>query len=172
MTGVDTSALLPGDVVAALRSLPPRYRRALDPDRLAEGDVDRRDDLVGRPGPSGVAPLDHLRDAARTAQLVGRALEDVAVQDEPVVHPAAVDASRRHWPAPAGEAVDDLLDELTTALVGLADHLEQLASDRWARTGRVAEVGPRSLLELARGLVATVADDLRLLDTDLRGGVG
>ncbi len=166
--GIDTSGLLPPDVIAALRSFPRRFTTATDPARLTDGDADRRDELARRHGTDGTSAQDHLRNATRTLQLIAGAIDEVLQTEGPTLHPACTDRARRSWPEPPGESTDGLLTELVDADQRLIERLEAIAPAAWARTATVADDGERTVGHLAAELVGTVADDLRWIERNLR----
>ena len=91
--GLDVSRLSPGDAVAALRSYPRRFRGLL----TSLDEDERSDDLVHRAGPDGLSAVDHADHAARSMAILGEALRQVLVQDEPTLLPAVADDSARAW---------------------------------------------------------------------------
>ena len=108
------SARPPSDAVVALHSMGRRWRglfAGLDEDESADA-------LATRPGADGHSALDHATHATRTLSLLGRALEQIVVDSDAVLHPAVTDASKREWPA-ATAGVDAAIDELAH-VAGLA----------------------------------------------------
>ncbi len=123
----------PADAVVALRSLDRRYRglfAGLGPDEAP-------DDLAHRLGADGRSAADRVVAAARTLGFLGRALEQVLVEDDPVLHPAVLDPSAREWPDASG-AVDDRISELAWEADALAERAERVPAHDWARVARVA----------------------------------
>ena len=77
----------PSDAVVALRSMGRRWRglfAGLDEDESADA-------LAHRAGADGRSALDHATHATRTLSLLGRALEQIVVDDDAVLHPAVAD---------------------------------------------------------------------------------
>ncbi|MET0729084.1 MAG: hypothetical protein ABWZ76_12380 [Acidimicrobiales bacterium] len=123
----------PSDAVVALRSLGRRYRSLLS----GLGDDESPDDLAHRNGADGRSALDHVVAATRTIAFLGRAVEQVLVDDDPVLHPAVLDPAEREWPDATG-TVEDALDDLTIAAERLADRTEHVGAQAWSRQARVA----------------------------------
>jgi hypothetical protein len=123
----------PADAVVALRSLPRRFRGLF----AGLGEDESPDDVAHRVGSDGRSALDHAIAATRTVTFLGRALEQLLVEDDPVLHPAVADVAAREW-EPAEGTVDERLAELATEADGLAARAEHVAASDWARAGRVA----------------------------------
>ena len=124
----------PSDAVVALRSLGRRYRGLF----VGLGDDESPDDLAHRVGPEGRSAGDHVVAATRSITLLGRALEQVLIEDDPVLHPAVVDRTEREWEGDSGGTVDDRLAELGWEADALADRAERVTAADWARQARVA----------------------------------
>jgi len=147
MSALDVSRLSPEDVVAALRSYPRRFRELLT--SVDEHDV-----------PSEA--IEHADHVARSLALLGEALRQVLVQDEPTLMPAVVDDSAREWAHPGASSVEDVLAFLTMEASALADAVADVSSDAWTRHGIVAgSQASMSALDVAREAVRTGADHLR-----------
>lgn len=155
----------PADAVVALRSLGRRWRGLL----AGLGEDESPDDLAHRSGPDGRSALDHAVHATRTLSLLGRAVEQVLVDDQPVLHPAVGDPSQRAWDTDAAATVDDAIDELAHEAGRLADRIERVTADEWKRGARVAgqdaDVGA---LEVLWDAVDTAVADLKAAETTLR----
>jgi hypothetical protein len=123
----------PSDAVVALRSLGRRYRGLF----AGLGDDDAPDDLAQRNGRDGHSALDHVVAATRTVTFLGRALEQVLVDDDPVLHPAVLDPTERAWPDGSG-SVEERVSELAWEADHLADRVGRVPAHDWARQGRVA----------------------------------
>jgi hypothetical protein len=136
----------PSDGVVALRSLGRRYRSLF----LGLGHDESPDDLAHRVGADGRSATDHIVAATRTMTLLGRALQQVLIEDDPVLHPAVVDRTEREWEGDPGGTVDDRLAELGGEADALADRAEHVAAADWTRQARVAgrdvTVGALSIL--------------------------
>lgn len=101
------------------------------------GDDESPDDVAHRNGSAGRSALDHVVAATRTITFLGRALEQVLVEDDPVLHPAVSDRSEREWPDATG-TVDERLSELAWEAEALADRADRVAAQDWSRQARVA----------------------------------
>lgn len=123
----------PSDALVALRSLERRYRGLF----AGLGEDESPDDLAHRNGSDGRSALDHVVAATRTITFLGRAVEQALVDDDPVLHPAVSDPTRREWPAATG-TVDERISELAWEAHALADRIEHVAAADWFRTARVA----------------------------------
>jgi len=123
----------PADAVVALRSLARRYRglfAGLEADESP-------DDLAHRGGPDGRSALDHVVAATRTLVFLRRATEQALVDDDPVLHPAVLDAAQREWPDATG-TVEDALGELEREAGAFADRIAHVPAADWSRPARVA----------------------------------
>jgi hypothetical protein len=124
----------PSDAVVALRSLGRRYRGMF----AGLGEDESPDDLAHRVGADGLSALDQVVAATRTISLLGRALEQIVTEDDPALHPAVADPTARQWDDTAGGTVDERVAELESEAERLADRVEHLPAEDWARTARVA----------------------------------
>jgi hypothetical protein len=123
----------PSDAVVALRSLGRRYRGLF----AGLGDDVSPDDLAHRNGSDGRSALDHVVAATRTITFLGRALEQVLITDDPVLHPAVLDPAEREWPDATG-SVDEVIDELAREADRVGERASHVAAADWARQGQVA----------------------------------
>lgn len=123
----------PSDAVVALRSLDRRFRGLL----AGRSEDEAADDLACRIGRSGRSALDHVVAATRTITFLGRALEQVLIDDDPVLHPAVLDVAARDWPDAEG-SVDERVSELGWEADALADKVTRVPAADWARRARVA----------------------------------
>lgn len=123
----------PSDAAVALRSLGRRYRGLF----AAPAEDESPDDVAHRNGAEGRSALDHVVAAARTITFLGRALEMTLLEDDPVLHPAVLDASAREWPDATG-TVEERLAELGWEADALADRVAKVSAAEWARQARVA----------------------------------
>jgi hypothetical protein len=161
VSDLDLTRLSPDDAAVALRSYQRRYRAELLP---VPGD-DRAEEIAVRLGPNGQSALDVVSDVTRTLGLLGSELHRTLTLDEPVLHPAVADASRRHWETPAPESIDDALVLLDDELDALVEQARSVTTaEDWTRRGSVAGGGTRSALDLLKEAVAVGAgglDDVR-----------
>src|SRR4051794_4370558 len=147
VSALDLSHLSPDDAIAALRSYPRRFREALtsvDPDELPDEAVD------------------HADHVARSLALLGEALRQVLVQDNPTLMPAVTDDGARDWAHSSGSSVDDTLAFLAMEANAIADAAAGAPADAWVRVGTIAGSGPStSALEVLREAVRTGSEHLR-----------
>ena len=124
----------PSDAVVALRSLGRRFRglfAGLEHDESPE-------DIAHRVGPDGHSAIDHIVAATRGITFLGRALEQILVDDDPVLHPAVVDHAGARWGEAPDGTVEERLAELAWEAEALADRIEHVSASDWSRQGRVA----------------------------------
>ena len=154
----------PSDAVVALRGMGRRWRglfAGLDEDESPDA-------LAQRPGADGRSALDHAACAARTLRLLDRALEQLLVDDEAVLHAAVLDPAQRERPSP-GADVDAAIDELAHAAEQLASRADRVAAGDWDRrapvAGSSAEVDALTVLWDA---VDTAVAELRAAEATVR----
>lgn len=123
----------PSDALVALRSLGRRYRE-LFAQAGEHGDID---ELAHHNGSDGHSALDHVVAATRTITFLGRALELLLIEDDPILHPAVLDATAREWPSASG-TVDERVAELGWEADALAERVAHISASDWARHARVA----------------------------------
>lgn len=125
----------PADAVVALRSLGRRYRALF----AGLPDDEAPDDVAHRVGSDGRSALDHVVAATRTITLLGRALEQVVVEDDPVLHAAVGDPAERAWDQGLpGGTVEERLAELAWEADELAERASRIRGAAWARQARLA----------------------------------
>ena len=147
MSGLDLSHLGPDDAVAALRSYPRRFRELFE-------SVDEED--------LPAEAVEHADHVARSVALLGEALRQVLVQDQPTLMPGVASDAEREWAHGTTSSVDDVLAFLGMECNAMADAIGDVASDAWTRTGSVAGTGATlSALDVVREAVRTGADHLR-----------
>ena len=155
----------PADAVVALRSLGRRWHGLF----AGLGEDESPDDLAHRIGADGSSALDHAVRATRTVSLLGRAVEQVLVDDDPALHPAVGDPAQRVWDDQALGAVDDSIAELTHEADRLADRIDRVTAHEWQRRARVAgqdaDVGA---LELVWDAVDSAVTELKAAEQTLR----
>jgi len=154
MTGPDVSRLSPADASTALRSLARRIASL-----CAAGIDDDVEELAARLGPEGESAHDLLVDATSTLMLLGRALAQVLVHDDSVLHPAVTDPSHRRWDPPTHLSVADLVELLSDEATTVADQIDAVPTFDWDRTGRVADREDVSAIDIAREAVRTMSVD-------------
>src|SRR5687767_10964609 len=122
----------PTDAAQAARSFPRRYRAVLAPPDGAEAPTD--DPAARRPPDGGLSALEHAALSAEVLSLTAVALRRVAVEDEPEVSLVAPDPGQQ-W------STEVVLVRLATAATHLAEAIEALRGDAWARPCLLDEDG-------------------------------
>jgi hypothetical protein len=155
----------PSDAIVALRSLERRYRGLF----AGLGQDEAPEDLAHRMGPDGRSAIDHIVAATRATTFLGRALDQVLVDDDPVLHPAVLDRAAREWEDDhADGTVDDRVAELAREAAALAGRVERVPAGDWAREGRVASHdAPVSALTILWDAVDTAVDHLKQAERTL-----
>ena len=147
MSGLDLSHLGPDDAVAALRSYPRRFRElfaSVEPDELP------------------AEAVEHADHVARSVGLLGEALRQVLVTDQPVLMPGVASDCERQWAHEGASSPDDVLAFLEMECSAMADAVHDVPSSAWTRRGSVAGTGAAmSALDITREAVRTGADHLR-----------
>jgi hypothetical protein len=123
----------PADAVVALRSLGRRFRGLF----AGLGEDESPDDVAHRVGADGRAAVDHIVGATRTIVFLGRAVEQLLLEEDPVLHPAVADPAARTWEGERGGTVEDLLAELGWEADALADRVDHVPAADWGRAARV-----------------------------------
>ena len=155
----DSPSLAPNDAVVALRSMPRRYRAALLP--VDDPEVESRAVTIG---PAGVSATDLAADTVRTLTVLERALHDVRVTTEPVLHPAIVDRAARQWDAAVAESPAAVLAQLDDVAASFADAVEATPAPDWPRAGTSG--GRRvTAIEIVGEAVDLAAHNLRSIET-------
>lgn len=161
---MDTSSLSPADAAVALRSFPRRYREATA--LRADEHTER---VLEQPGVLGRSVVDLAVDTVRSLTLLDRALEQVLVSEQPVLHPAVLDRRGRDFDFAAHGHVDDVLAELDDVAPAVAERVERVPADDWLRTGTVPGADhPVTALDVAREAVSTAVDNLHDIEATLR----
>lgn len=149
--GPDVSRLAPGDAIAALRSFPRRFRAVL---AIAD---DEDDGVLHRPGPDGRSAVEHVDHAARTLATLADAVRRALEEERPVLHRGVVDEDARQPAYGLDADVQASLDLLVLEAEGLADRVEHVPADDWARAAAVAGGDDVTALDLLREAVRAVA---------------
>lgn len=148
-------APVPADAVVAMRSWPRRYRTELLP--VDDPSIEARAVTIGVGGRSAT---DLAADTVRSLTLLERALHDVLVGDDPVLHPAIIDRPARHWDAAVAESPGQVLAQLDDVADSFAAAIERTDASEWTRSGTCA--GRRvSALDLVGEAIDTAASNLR-----------
>ena len=140
--------------MAALRSYPRRFRELLT-------SVDEQD--------LPALAVDHTDHVARSLALLGEALRQVLIHDQPTLLPAVIDDRAREWVHAGSTSVDDVLAFVDMEANALADTVKDVPSNAWTRSGTVAGGGGSiSALDIAREAVRTGAEQLRTAEDEVR----
>ena len=154
MSSLDVSRLGPDDIVAALRSYPRRFRELLS---------------SVEPHEVPAEAIEHADHVARSLALLGEAMRQVLVQDDPTLMPAVTDDAQREWAHAGAWSIDDALAFLDMEAHALAAAVADVSSGAWTRHGTVAGSAQSiSALDLAREAVRTGSDHLRAAEQSFR----
>ncbi|WP_334143103.1 hypothetical protein [Rhabdothermincola sp.] len=164
MAALDLSHLTPPDAVAALRSYPRRFRSLIRP--LA--DDEDIDEIAHRAGRDGRSVMQVVSDLTRTFVLLEHALQQIAMDDEPLLHPAVLEPGSRHWETEPPASVDEALTLLADAADALAERTSTLPGKAWQRTAPVAGGGTVTALGVIRDAVGAGRDGLDEVERILR----
>ena len=121
-----------------------------------------------RSGPTATRRWSSPPTPSAPGRCSSQALHQVLVADTPVIHPAVLDASQRHWEAPVVETVDSVLEQLGDG-AGLARRRDRpdLAGAS-GTAGRPPPAAPRSVaLDLVREAVRVGHDNLGAVERTL-----
>lgn len=161
-TGKEFSSVSPRDAAIAMRSWPRRYGALLRPI-----DDESNEEKVAQIGKDGVSALEVATDTARTWALIEKAMNDIRLHDDVIVHPAIVDHTQRQWASEIVEPLSSVLAQLNDNANALADFIDVVGFHDWNRVGKLVGGQEISLLELAQIAVATGAGNLRRIETIL-----
>jgi hypothetical protein len=150
----------PSDGIVAIRSLPRRFRGLF----AGLGEDESPDALARRPVADGSTALGHLVAATAILTAAGRSLDRVLVADDPVIDPLPA--------APAGApsgSLEERLSELGWEADALADRLEHVGADEWARRARMPAAGAQevSAADLLWQAIDASVDHLRAAERTL-----
>jgi len=153
-----SSSVSPADAAVALRSLPRRYRSALQPI-----DDPQVDEWAERVGPDGSSALDHLVQASRGITVVHQALRQALnASSPPTLPPGVMDPAARAFDTSHGTSVDAELDLLADEAEAAATTVVDAPGEAWKKTATVAGGGGEvSTLQLLAELVRTGVDQLK-----------
>jgi hypothetical protein len=168
MSVADVSNLSAPDAVVALRSFPRRFRSAV----LPIADDPTVEALAERVGPDGHSALDHVVAVTNTLVLLGQALRQVLITEDPVLHAGVRDPGERAWETPPGTTVDGALDRLADEATAVADAADAVPSRDWSRTGTLAGGGTITALDLVREAVRTASQGLVDAEAAVRAARG
>ena len=151
----------PSDAIVALRSFPRRFRALF----LGLGEDESPDALAIRPAPDGATALGHVVAATDALATASRGLSQILVTDDPLVD--AMPQGSATPTAPTG-SVDERVSELSWEADALADRLDGVTADDWARTGHAPDGATVSALALLWQAVDAAAERLRAAERTLR----
>jgi hypothetical protein len=154
---MDLSTLAPSDAAVALRGFERRYRGLF----FGLGEDESPEDLAHRPS-QGWSAIEHIVAAAWAIAALERALAAVLTADTPTLDATDVDPSARPKPGAPTGTVHERIAELGIEANAMADRIERVPADDWARTGALAGTGrTTSALDLARLAVDAGVTHLR-----------
>jgi hypothetical protein len=159
---LDLSKTSPADIVQTMRSLPRRFREALD----VRSDEDQ-DQLVRVVGADGSSALDHVAATARMLALFEGALTEVVNGRQPVLHAAVTDPSARSWEQSPSD-LDGELSLLDDAAESLAGRVERTSGDQWQAVGRVVGGTELTALDVAKEAVQTAIAGLKATEAAMQ----
>jgi hypothetical protein len=106
-------------------------------------------------------------DTARSLALLGHAVDQTLLHDEPTLHPAVVDRTRREWPATTADTIGEEIDLLEEEADSFARVVERAPTNAWERTAKVADGETTTALALLQEAMATASGNLRSFEADL-----
>jgi hypothetical protein len=132
---MDLSTLAPSDAAVALRGFERRYRGLF----FGLGEDESPEDLAHRPS-QGWSAIEHIVAAAWAIAALERALAAVLTADTPTLDATDVDPSARPKPGAPTGTVHERIAELGIEANAMADRIERVPADDWARTGALLAV--------------------------------
>lgn len=165
-----SSDLLPGDVIAALRSFPRRLAEALEPLHAESRTEEERRDLALHQSDDGKTVAALVRDGATDAAALAHSLSERLPGVDPPGSsstpppPSAPDGSE---PADPLREVDAALEDLRGSLVDSSEVLATLPSSAWGEVVGETPDTSLSLLDLTQRHVASIAATLRAVQQTL-----
>ncbi len=163
MTSLDLSRLSGPEAAVAMRTYGRRFRQSI----LPIADDPDAEELAQRIGPGGHSALDLVITTANTWVLLGQALHQVLIQDDPVLHAGVLDPHERVWDAPTTASVPEQLARLDDEATTFAEAIDAVHSPDWGRTGRIAGGPSVSAFDMVKEAVRTGADNLHQVETTL-----
>jgi hypothetical protein len=152
---LDLSKTSPADIVQTMRSLPRRFRQALEVEPGQDQEA-----LAAVLAPDGRSALDHVADTGRMLALFGGALTEVVNGRQPVLHAALTDPSARSWQRAATD-LEGELSLLDGEAESLAQRVERTSTNQWGEVGRIVGGTEITALDLAREAVKVAITGLR-----------
>lgn len=150
-------SLSPRDLIVTLRSLPRRF------DQIHAGATGTEEQAarIDAPGPEGASLSGLVNDAARTMAVLGAAISGAVTSKTPVVTANALDGQERvEFDGPPMN-VKNAIGLLSDDAPKLADQLDRLSADDWARAAAITGGGSITAVDLVRELVRSIIELLR-----------
>ena len=150
-------SLSPRDLIVTLRSLPRRF------DQVHAG-ATRTEDLVAlidSAGPDGSSLSSLVNDAAQTMTVLGSAISSVTKSNTPSVNAQVLKASDRLESDGPPKSVKNAVALLSGDAEALADQLDGISADDWARNVDITGDGSIQTVALVQELVRAMIDLLR-----------
>ncbi len=150
-------SLSPRDLIVTLRSLPRRF------DQVHAG-ATRTEDLVAlidAPGQDGSSLSSLVHDAAQTMAVLKAAISGVITSNTPTVSAHVLEASDRLESDGALMTVKNAVASLSDDAQALADQLDGVSADDWARNADITGGGSIQTVALVQELVRAMIDLLR-----------
>ena len=163
---LDLSKTSPADIVQTMRSLPRRFRQALE-----VRDDEDQEALAAVMGADGRSALDHVAGTGRMLALFDGALTEIVNGRKPVLHAAITDPSTRSWEHAATD-LEGELSLLDSEAEALAQRVEHTSTNQWDEVGRVVGGTQLSALDLAREAVQVAITGLRATEDAMREARG
>ncbi len=157
--GFDHRSVGPADAAAAARSFPRRFRGL-----LVRPDEDDPAIVHRSPGPGEASALDHAAAAAHGMAAAARSLTQVQVHDGVGVDLGPDPGDGRVAGEARRQSLEDVLGQVTQAAGDLADAIESVHGDAWARTGLLPGAGEVHALDIARAGVHAGSHQLRVAE--------
>ncbi len=157
--GFDHRSVGPADAVAAARSFLRRFRGLLVRPDEADPAIAHRS-----PGPGEASALDHAAAAADGMAAAARSLTQVQVHDGAAVDLGPDPGDGRVAGAAGGQSMEDVLELVSQAAGDLADAVESVHGDAWARTGLLRGADEVHALDIARAGVHAGSHHLRVAE--------
>lgn len=155
--GFDPPTVSPSDAAAAARSFPRRYRAVLVRPNEDDPEIVHR-----RPVPGEPSALDHATAAAVALATVAEALARVQVHESAHLDLEPAPVPGQPVAGAAGERpLETVLDHVAAAAGALADAIESVHGDEWARIGVLPDGEEIHALDVARAGVHASAHHLR-----------
>ncbi len=150
-------SLSPRDLIVTLRSLPRRFDHV-------HAAATRTEDLVALidvPGQDGSSLSSLVHDAAQTMAVLKASISGVITSNTPTVSAHVLEASDRLESDGAPMTVKKAVASLSDDAQALADQLDGVSADDWARNADITGGGSIQTVALVQELVRAMIDLLR-----------